>query len=87
MSGLPENPLKDSKNNFGEFFLFKIAKKNYDSGWNDKGRSARVWMGKAFGDVPPVPVRLTLDTPLGALIAHLSAAEYASGGQKVKLGR
>jgi len=62
-------------------------KKNDDSGWNDKGRSARVWMGKAFGDVPPVPVRLTLDTPLGALIAHLSAAEYASGGQKVKLSR
>lgn len=62
-------------------------KKNDDSGWNDKGRSARVWMGKAFGDVPPVPVRLTLDTPLGALIAHLSAAEYISGGQKVRLGR
>jgi hypothetical protein len=62
-------------------------KKNDESGWNDKGRSARVWMGKAFGDVPPVPVRLTLDTPLGALIAHLSAAEYTSGGQKVKLGR
>jgi hypothetical protein len=62
-------------------------KKNDDSGWNDKGRSARVWMGKAFGDVPPVPVRLTLNTPLGALIAHLSAAEYASGAQKVKLGQ
>lgn len=62
-------------------------KKNDDSGWNDKGRSARVWMGKAFGDVPPVPVRLTLNTPIGALIAHLSAAEYESGGKKVKLGQ
>lgn len=62
-------------------------KKDDNSGWNGKSRSARVWMGKAFGDVPPVPVRLTLDTPLGDLIAHLSAAEYASGGQKVKLGR
>lgn len=62
-------------------------KKNDDSGWNDKGRRARVWMGKAFGDVPPVPVRLTLNTPLGALIAHLSAAEYESGGKKVKLGQ
>ena len=62
-------------------------KKNDDSGWNDEDRSARVWMGKAFGDVPPVPVRLTLNTPMGALIAHLSAAEYASGGRKVKLGR
>lgn len=62
-------------------------KKNDDSGWNDKGRRARVWMGKAFDDVPPVPVRLTLNTPLGALIAHLSAAEYVSGGKKVKLGQ
>lgn len=62
-------------------------KKNDDSGWNDKGRAARVWMGKAFADVPPVPVRLTLDTPLGDLIAHLSAAEYVSGGKTVKLGR
>lgn len=62
-------------------------KKNDDSGWNDKGRRARVWMGKAFSDVPPVPVRLTLNTPLGALIAHLSAAEYVSGGKKVKLGQ
>lgn len=62
-------------------------KKNDESGWNDEDRSARVWMGKAFGDVPPVPVRLTLNTPMGALIAHLSAAEYESGGRKVKLGK
>jgi len=62
-------------------------KKNDDSGWNEKDRSARVWMGKAFGAVPPIPVRLTLDTPMGALIAHLSAAEYDSGVRKVKLGQ
>lgn len=62
-------------------------KKNDDSGWNDNDRSARVWMGKAFGGVPPVPVRLTLNTPMGALIAHLSAAEYESGGRKFKLGK
>lgn len=62
-------------------------KKNDDSGWNDGDRRARVWMGKAFADVPPVPVRLTLNTPLGALVAHLSAASHASGGKKVKLGQ
>lgn len=57
------------------------------SGWNDGDRRARVWMGKAFADAPPVPVRLTLDTPLGALIAHLSAASHTVGGKKVKLGQ
>lgn len=62
-------------------------KKNDDSGWNDGDRRARVWMGKAFADVPPVPVRLTLNTPLGGLVAHLSAATHDSGGKKVKLGQ
>tara|TARA_R110002110_G_scaffold40995_5_gene130707 strand:- start:6994 stop:7884 length:891 start_codon:yes stop_codon:yes gene_type:complete len=62
-------------------------KKKDDSGWNDEGRKARVWMGKAFADVPPVPVRLTLNTPLGGLVAHLSAASHTAGGTKVKLGQ
>ena len=62
-------------------------KKTDESGWNDGDRRARVWMGKAFADAPPVPVRLTLDTPLGALIAHLSAASHTVGGKKVKLGQ
>lgn len=62
-------------------------KKNDDSGWNDGDRRARVWMGKAFADVPPVPVRLTLNTPLGGLVAHLSAATHAAGGKKMKLGQ
>lgn len=62
-------------------------KKNDDSGWNDRDRSARVWMGKAFGNVPPVPVRLTLNTPLGSLIAHLSAATYTSGDTSIRLGQ
>lgn len=62
-------------------------KKNDDSGWNDGDRRARVWMGKAFADVPPVPVRLTLNTPLGGLVAHLSAASHTLGGKKVKLGQ
>ena len=62
-------------------------RKTDKSGWNDGDRRARVWMGKAFADAPPVPVRLTLDTPLGALIAHLSAASHTVGGKKVKLGQ
>lgn len=62
-------------------------KRKDDSGWNDGDRRARVWMGKAFADVPPVPVRLTLNTPLGGLVAHLSAASHTSGGKKVKLGQ
>ena len=62
-------------------------KKNDDSGWNDGDRSARVWMGKAFGDVPPVPVRLTINTPLGSVIAHLNAASVESGGRRIRLER
>jgi hypothetical protein len=66
----------------------KVGFKNDDdSGWNDGDRSARVWMGKAFADVPPVPVRLTLDTRFGDLVAHLSAASHTSDGEKVKLGQ
>ena len=60
-------------------------KKNDDSGWNDGDRSARVWMAKPFGDVPPVPVRLTINTPLGSVIAHLNAAAVESNGRKIKL--
>jgi hypothetical protein len=62
-------------------------KKKDDSGWNDGDRSARVWMGKAFADVPPVPIRLTLDTPFGVLIAHLSAASHTVDEKKVRLGQ
>lgn len=62
-------------------------KKTDKSGWNDEGRKARVWLGKAFADVPPVPIRLTLNTPLGGLVAHLSAASHNAGGKLEKLGR
>ncbi len=62
-------------------------KKNDDSGWNERERSARVWMAKPFGEVPPVPVRLTINTPLGSVIAHLNAATVESGGKKIKLKR
>lgn len=54
-------------------------KENDSGGWNDPGREARVWMGRAFEGVPPVPVRLTIDTPVGSLIAHLDRATYKSG--------
>ena len=53
----------------------------------ERERSARVWMAKPFGEVPPVPVRLTINTPLGSVIAHLNAASVESGGKKIKLKR
>lgn len=66
----------------------KVGFKRTDkSGWNDEGRKARVWLGKAFADVPPVPIRVTLNTPLGGLVAHLSAASHNAGGKQEKLGR
>ena len=62
-------------------------KKTDKSGWNDRERSARIWMGKPFGDVPPVPVRLTINTPLGFVIAHLNGAAVESEGRRTKLKR
>ena len=62
-------------------------KKAAEPGWINSNRRARVLMGKAFTDVPRVPVRLTLDTPIGMLVAHLSAASHISGSKKVKLGQ
>tara|TARA_B100000700_G_scaffold292705_1_gene352979 strand:- start:2293 stop:3129 length:837 start_codon:yes stop_codon:yes gene_type:complete len=60
-------------------------KKEDKSGWNDRERTARVWMAKTFAHVPPVPVRLTTDTPLGSVIAHLNAASVNSNGHKMRL--
>jgi hypothetical protein len=62
-------------------------KKRDSSGWNDSERKARVWMGRAFGDAPPVPVRLTFDTPFGALIAHLNKATMVSGENRQELSQ
>ena len=60
-------------------------KRKDESGWNNGRRTAKVWMGKAFDGVPPVPIRLTLKTPLGDLIAHLSAASIEKDGLKKHL--
>ena len=57
------------------------------SGWNDGDRRATVWMGKPFPNAPPLPIRMTLDTPFGGLVAHLSAAMCEANGQKVRLTR
>ena len=62
-------------------------KRKDSSGWNDQDRRARVWMGRAFGDAPPVPVRLTFDTPFGALIAHLNRATLTSGDSRQSLSQ
>ncbi len=66
----------------------KAGFKNKDtSGWNDGERKGRVWMGRAFDYSPPVPVRLTFDTPFGALIAHLNRATIVSGENRRELSQ
>ncbi len=62
-------------------------KRRDSSGWNDSDRKARVWLGRAFGDAPPVPIRLTFDTPFGALIAHLNKATMVSGDSRQELSQ
>lgn len=49
------------------------------SGWRDADR-ATVWLAPAFAGLPPVPVRLELDTKMGALQAHLVQATLAADG-------
>mgnify|MGYP001357395345 CR=1 FL=1 len=65
----------------------KIAgfKKTDNSDWKGLDRSARVWMGRPFVDVPPVPIRLMLETPIGGLVAHLTLATSTVGGKKRSL--
>ena len=60
-------------------------KKTDHGGWNDNDRKAMVWTASPFDGMPPVPVRITVDTPLGALIAHLNHASYRSGAQQAVL--
>lgn len=60
-------------------------KKTDHGGWNDGDRKAMVWTASPFDGMPPVPVRITVDTPLGALIAHLNHASYRSGAQQAVL--
>jgi hypothetical protein len=60
-------------------------KKSDHGGWNDGDRKAHVWTASPFAGMPPVPVRITVDTPLGALIAHLNHASYRSGAQQAVL--
>lgn len=49
-------------------------------------RRARVWMGAAFENLPPVPVRVSIDTRFGALYAHLNRATATRAGQRMRLG-
>ena len=62
-------------------------KKNDDTGWNDRERSARIWMAKAFTISPPVPVRLTMNSPIGSIIAHLTDGSVEFRGRKISLDR
>ena len=46
-----------------------------------KTDGATIWIGRVFRNVPPVPVRMELETVLGALRAHLVRATLTEGGQ------
>ena len=48
-------------------------------GWRDANR-ASIWLAPAFAGLPPVPVRLELDTRMGSLRAHLAQATLAADG-------
>ncbi len=60
-------------------------KRRDEDSWQGAGSTAEVWMGRAFPELPPVPVRLTFDTRFGTLIAHLNHASYRSGTQQAVL--
>ena len=51
-----------------------------------KSDGATLWIGQAFANFPPVPVRLELDTLWGALRAHLVQATLQEGGKIRHLG-
>lgn len=46
-----------------------------------KSDGATLWIGRIFDNIPPVPVRMELDTMLGGLRAHLVRATLTEGGQ------
>jgi hypothetical protein len=46
-----------------------------------KSDGATLWVGRAFANFPPVPVRLELETLLGALRVHLVRASLTEGGK------
>jgi len=46
-----------------------------------KSDGATLWIGRAFANFPPVPVRLELDTVLGGLRAYLVRATLNEGGR------
>ena len=46
-----------------------------------KSDGAILWIGRAFANFPPVPVRMELDTVFGGLRAHLVRATLTEGAQ------
>ena len=55
--------------------------------WGDYKRQARVWVAPVFEGVLPAPVRIEIDTPFGAIRAHLADARLDRGGTKQSLAR
>ena len=53
--------------------------------WDDYKREAVAWIAPVFDGVPPVPVRIEIDTPFGAIRAHLAGARIERGGARQSL--
>ena len=52
--------------------------------WTKSDR-VTLWTGQAFANIPPVPVRMELDTVLGGLRAYLARATLNKGGNICRL--
>jgi hypothetical protein len=50
-----------------------------------KSDHTTIWIGQVFDAVPPLPVRMHLDTVVGALIVHLVKAKIHAGGEMRQL--
>lgn len=46
------------------------------SKYQEAARDRRVWVANPLPDAPPIPVRVEVETDLGQLVIHLTAARY-----------
>lgn len=56
-------------------------RRNFEPSRWRKSEGATLWIGRAFANFPPVPVRMELDTVFGGFRAHLVRATLKEGGQ------
>ena len=56
-------------------------RRNFEPSRWRSSEGATLWIGRVFDNIPPVPVRMELDTRLGGLRAHLVQATLTEGGE------